>query len=224
MSSSSKFIVLLLVASISRLSFAGDAILFNDPSLIGFRNGSAVSGFYDSRNAKFSCSFLFVEDGGGSSGVSVEDYIDTPLLTFVLGGLSPEFQNRNKVFDIKGILYRRDSEWVIQTEIGQAGCENATGVFTFGPKDFRSTTYHVVREVPAIGIRIVKGKAAFYDNRDGKFVARKSYLVEGDGVIVMKNQGDFSYIRYVGTGPKFDGRVTFGWVHARDLVDPFPPK
>ncbi|MCR4467490.1 hypothetical protein [Burkholderia sp. SCN-KJ] len=224
MSSSSKFIVFLFVASISRLSFAGEAILFNDPSLIGFRDGRAISGFYDSENEKFSCSFLFVEGGDRSSSVSVEGYVDTPLLTFVLGELSPEFQNRNKVFDIKGILYRRDSEWVIQTEVGQAGCENATGVFAFGPKDFRSVTYHVIREVPAIGIRIVKGKAAFYDNRDGKFVARKSYLVEGDGVIVMKNQGDFSYIRYVGAGPKFEGRVTFGWVRTRDLVNPFPRK
>ncbi|WP_152608034.1 hypothetical protein [Burkholderia sp. A9] len=224
MSSSSKFIVPLFFASISRLSFAGEAILFNDPSLIGFRNGRAISGFYDSGNEKFSCSFLFVENGDRPSSVSVEGYVDTPLLTFVLGELSPEFRNRNKAFDIKGILYRRDSEWVIQTEIGQAGCENATGVFAFGPKDFRSVTYHVIREFPAIGIRIVKGEAVFYDNRDGKFMARKSYLVEGDGVIVMKNQGDFSYIRYVGAGPKFKGRVTFGWVRTRDLVDPFPKK
>ncbi len=223
MNNSSKSIALLFVASLSSsLSFAGEAIIFDHPGLIGFHDGSSVSGFYDSRNAKFSCSFLFAEDRGKSDAKDVDDYIATPLLTFVLGEKSPSFANRNKAFDIKANLYRRDDEWVIQTEAGQAGCENAAGTFTFGPKDYRSVSYRVTQQVPAIGIRIAKRKTIFYDNRDGKFVARKSYLVYGDGVVALKTQGDFSYIRYVGAGPRGEGRITFGWVRTADLVDPFP--
>ncbi|WP_124619358.1 hypothetical protein [Burkholderia contaminans] len=223
MNNSSKRIALFFLVSLSmRATFAGEAIIFDHPGLIGFRNGSSVSGLYDSRNAKFSCSFLFTEDRGKSRSANIGDYIDTPLLTFVLGEKSPIFANRDKTFDIKANLYRRDDEWVIQTESGQAGCENATGTFIFDPKDYRSVTYRVTQEVPAIGIRIARSKTTLYDNRDGKFVARKSYLVYGDGVVSLKTQGDFSYIRYVGTGPKFEGRVTFGWVRTGDLTDPFP--
>ncbi|WP_321782029.1 hypothetical protein [Burkholderia pyrrocinia] len=223
MTNSSKLIVLCLLTFLStRFALAGEAIIFNDTRLIGFRDGTTISGLYDSRNAKFSCSFLFVEDSNRSKAANVDDYTDTPLLTFVLGENSPEFSKRNKTFDIEADLYRRDNEWVMQTKSAQAGCENATGTFTFDLKDFRAVTYYAIKEVPAIGIRIVKSKAPFFDNHDGNFVAKKSYLVDGDGVVVLKTQGDFSYIRYVGTGPKFEGRVTFGWVHTRDLVDPFP--
>ncbi|AJY04961.1 hypothetical protein SB768_24345 [Burkholderia sp. SIMBA_043] len=223
MNNSSKFIALLFVTSLSvPLSFAGEAIIFDQPGLVGFRDGSSVSGFYDSRNAKFSCSFLFAEDGGKSDAKDVDGYAATSLLTFIMGEKSPSFSSRNKAFDIRATLYRRDDEWVIQTEAGQAGCENATGTFTFGPKDYRSVSYRVTQQVPAIGIRIAKSKTLFYDNRDGRFFARKSYLVYGDGVVVLKTQGDFSYIRYVGAGPRGEGRVTFGWVRTADLVDPFP--
>ncbi|WP_175958552.1 hypothetical protein [Burkholderia sp. BCC0405] len=223
MNNSNKSVALFFVAWLSTSpSFAGEAIIFDQPGLIGFRDGSSVSGFYDSRNAKFSCSFLFTEDRDKSNAENVGDYIATPLLTFVLGEKSPNFVKRNKAFDIKANLYRRDDEWVIQTQTGQAGCENATGVFAFSPKDYRSVSYRVTQQVPAIGIRIAKSKTIFYDDRNGKFVARKSYLVYGDGVVALKTQGEFSYIRYVGTGPRFEGRVTFGWVRTEDLVDPFP--
>lgn len=223
MNNSSKFIAFFLLAFLSiRFAAAGEAIIFDKPGLIGFRDGKTISGLYDSRNAKFSCSFLFIEDSASSKTANVDDYTDTPLLTFVLGEDSPEFSNRNKTFDIKADLYRRDNEWTIQTKSAQAGCENATGTFIFDLKDFRAVTYYVTEEVPAIGIRIVKSKAPFFVNHDGNFVAKKSYLVDGDGVVVLKTQGDFSYVRYVGTGPKFEGRVTFGWVHTRNLVDPFP--
>ncbi|WP_175713503.1 hypothetical protein [Burkholderia ambifaria] len=223
MKNSNKSVALFFVASLlMQSSFAGEAIIFDQPGLIGFRDGNSVSGLYDSRNATFSCSFLFMEDRGKPDAENVGDYIATPLLTFVLGEKSPSFVSRNKTFDIKANLYRRDDEWVIQTQAGQAGCENTTGTFTFSPKDYRSVSYRVTQQVPAIGIRIAKSKTILYDNHTGKFVARKSYLVYGDGVVELKTQGEFSYIRYVGTGPRFEGRVTFGWVRTGDLVDPFP--
>ncbi|WP_193101930.1 hypothetical protein [Burkholderia sp. Z1] len=223
MSNLSKFVVLGLVAIfLPRFALAGEAIIFNEPSLIGFRDGEVISGVYDSRNEKFSCSFLFAEDTGEKKTANVDGYTETPILTFVIGEKSPEFSDRDKVFDIKADLYRRDNEWVIQTRSAQAGCENATGTFVFDLKDFRAVTYYVTKEVPAIGIRIVKGKAVFFDNHNGNFLAKKSYLVDRDAVVVLKAQGEYSYIRYVGTGPKFEGRVTFGWLRSKDLVDPFP--
>ncbi|MGS0897243.1 hypothetical protein ACVBGC_32650 [Burkholderia stagnalis] len=204
--------------------YAGEALIFSDSSLIGFRDGKHISGIYDSRNAKFSCSFLFTEDRDAAKAANVDDYTDTPILTYILGDKSPEFANRDKAFDIKGDLYRRDNEWIIRTKAGQAGCENATGTFMFDIKDFQAVTYYVTKEVPATGIRIAKSKTFFYDNHDGNFIEKKSYLVYGDAVVELKSQGDYSYVRYVGTGPKLDGRVTFGWLHTKDLVDPFPSK
>nr|WKF55912.1 hypothetical protein HUO10_000356 [Paraburkholderia busanensis] len=204
--------------------FAGNALIFNDSGLIGFREGRAVFGIYDSRNATFSCRFLFIEDRDAPKKSNVENYTDTSLLTYVLSEKSFEFSNRNKLFDISADLYRRDNEWVIQKKSGQAGCENSAGTFTFGLKDLQSVTYYVTQEMPAIGIRIVSGKTRFYDIRGGNFVPEKSYLVDGDAVVELKTKGDYSYIRYVGMKPTAEGHVTFGWLRTNALVDPFPSK
>ena len=217
------FIVILLL----RISatYAGQAIIFDNPNLIGFRNGEAVSGFYDAENKKFSCLFLFFQDRKESKAVSVKGYTNTKLLTFTPSEDSFEFSNRNRTYDIDGSLYRRENEWIIRTTSAQAGCENAMGTFTFDPDDFRAASYYVEQELPAIGIRLIKNRSNFYDFRGGKFVARKGYLTKWNGVVILRTLDQFSFVRFVDPRANVEnpGRVTTGWVRSADLANPFPP-
>ncbi|MBB5408624.1 hypothetical protein HDG34_002561 [Paraburkholderia sp. HC6.4b] len=205
--------------------FAGEAILFDDPSLVGYREGGRIYGFYDAENEKFSCSFLFFQDDKGSHSLDIDGYTDTKLLTFVPGNGSFKFSNRDKSFDIRGDLYRNGNEWVIKTSSGQAGCENATGGFIFDLGSMEAAKYYAVKKIPAIGIRLVNGKSSLYDYRDGKFLAKKSYLTKWNVVVILETHNQFSLVRFA--DPRLNvesyGRVTTGWVHTSDLVNPFPP-
>lgn len=202
---------------------AGEAVIFDDPGLVGYRNNGPIYGSYSAENEKFSCSFLFLQN---TSQIFPDhgDYTDTKLLTFVPSDHSFEFSNRDKSFDINGDLYRNEDEWVIQTSSGQAGCENATGGFTFDVGSEEASRFHIKGKIPAIGIRIVKRKSYLYNYRDGYFLARKSYLAKWNVVVALKSSREFSLVRF--TDPRLDvesyGRVTIGWVHTADLVDPFP--
>lgn len=112
---------------VSVSGFAGEAIFFDDPGLVGYRDHGRIYGFYGAENKKFSCAFFFFQDESGLNRPDVNGYADTGLLTFVPGDNSFEFSDRDKLFDIKGDLYRSEDEWVIKTSTGQAGCENSTG-------------------------------------------------------------------------------------------------
>jgi hypothetical protein len=94
----------------------------------------------------------------------------------------------------------------------------------FDRRSLSARTYTITGEFPAIGIRLVKGKSHFYDYKNGNYVARKGYLTKWDGVVQIKTQGNFSYVRFV--DPRADaktfGKVTTGWIHSSDLVNPFP--
>jgi hypothetical protein len=220
-----KLIVWLTVFLLSvPATYAGEAIIFDDPALIGFRNVEAISGFYDAENQKFSCSFLFLQKGREVKAASASGYAETKLLTFTPSENAFEFSNRDREYDIDGNLYRRENEWIIRTATAQAGCENAMGTFTFDHNDFRATSYYVTQEIPAIGIRLVKKKSNFYDRQDGKFVARKGYLTKWNGVVILRTLDQFSFVRFVDprTNVENAGRVTTGWVRSADLVNPFP--
>nr|WKF55909.1 hypothetical protein HUO10_000353 [Paraburkholderia busanensis] len=204
-------------------AFAGSALLFQDPYLLAYKDSDKITGIYSSIGSVRSCYFLFYgslnkehPDNNGYSASEIE--------TFLPGEKILDFENRDRAFDISGKLYRDDDGWVIRTTHPQAGCASAQGVFEFDPPDFRAKNYEIKSTVPAMGIRIVKSKSFFYDLKDEKFVPRKGYLTKWNGVVVLKISRDFSYVRYVDTGPKFDGRVTFGWLRSNDLVDPFPVK
>lgn len=224
MTSLNKFIVFLaLNLCVSVSGFAGEAILFDDPGLIGYRNDGRIYGFYGAVNSKFSCMFFFFQDEN-SSRPSINGYTDTGLLTFVPSEKSFEFSDRDKTFDINGDLYRSGDEWVIKTSTGQAGCENSTGGFIFNLGSLQAARYYVVKKIPAIGIRLVIRKSYLYDFHDEIFSARKSYLTKWNAVVVVEARGQFSLIRF--SDPRLNaksyGKVTTGWIHSEDLVDPFP--
>lgn len=94
MTNSNKFVaILFLLAQIISSAHAGQAIIFTDPSLIGFRSGEEVSGFYDLENKKFSCSFLFFKNGKELKSIDVRGYTVTKLFTFVPSENSLNFAN-----------------------------------------------------------------------------------------------------------------------------------
>ncbi|MFP6561189.1 hypothetical protein WJ542_23210 [Paraburkholderia sp. B3] len=206
--------------------FAGEAILFDDPSLIAYRDDGRIYGLYDAQNEKFSCNFLFFEKSDGTSNSVIDGYTDTKLLTFIPDGDSFEFSNRDRDFDIDGDLYRREDEWIIRTSSGQAGCENSAGGFIFKLGSMEAIKYHIARKFSSSGIRIVRSKTLLYDRRGKEFFTRRGYLAKWNAVVVLESQKQYSLIRF--SDPRLNvesyGRVTTGWVHTSDLVNPLPPE
>ncbi|WP_128841563.1 hypothetical protein [Burkholderia catarinensis] len=206
---------------VSSAAFAGSAVLFQQPYLLAFVSSNHVSGIYSRIGENGSCYFLFYGDLDKKY-PDRANYSTFKINTFLSGDKLLDFSNRDKDYDIDGYLYKKDEGWVIRTVSPQAGCSSAQGIFSADPPDIAAKEFFTSNEIPAVGIRLVTNKSSFYALKGSEFIAKNSYLVNGDAVVVLKVRGEFSYIRYVDTGPKFDGRVTFGWLRSKDLVDPFP--
>nr|WP_322031270.1 hypothetical protein [Paraburkholderia sp. J76] len=221
-----KILMCAIVILAEHSAIAGEAIFFNQGNLIAYRENGTVEGFYDSENEKFSCYFLFSQYPGDKSNSSgIGGYSSTKILTFVPGDVSLNFSARFKEFDIDGFIYRKGGDWVVKTTRPQAGCANAMGVFEFDPSQEGAESYYVSDTAPAIGIRLVNLKTGLFDLKDGKFSLRKGYLTKGDGVVVLKTYEQFSYVRYYNPhmNTRNAAKVTTGWIHSADLVNPFPP-
>ncbi|WP_460901022.1 hypothetical protein [Paraburkholderia jirisanensis] len=208
----------------SALANAGEAIIFDDPSLTGYKEGNVISGMHALRSGRFSCIFLFIQKESSPTSIDKDGFSDTKIITFTPGSKSFLFENREKMFDIDGNLYRRDGDWIIKTVEGQAGCESSAGSFMSDRYSANATTYSLSHTIPAKGIRLVKAKSNFYRYNNGKYKILKQYLTKWNGVVLIKTQDDFSYVRFVDAraDEKTFGRVTTGWIHSNDLVNPFP--
>ncbi|MEI7294794.1 hypothetical protein WCQ02_21845 [Paraburkholderia tropica] len=206
-------------------TIAGQAMIFDNPGLIVYKDGNRIYGFYDAETKRFSCYFLFFQNSSGTLKSDVEGYSRISLMTFVPhDGASLIFESRDKFFDIRGALYRNESEWIIHTDQGQAGCENAAGGFIFEPSDLAASRFNVESSIDSIGVRMVKRKTYFFDRENSKFFKRSSYLTRMNSVVVIQNQGPYSQVRF--SDPRLYaqsyGRVTVGWVRSDDLINPFP--
>jgi hypothetical protein len=221
-----KFVVFVLCSLYMQISWAaGEAVIFDRSELIAFDENNVIAGYYNAQGDRKSCLFLFAQVDQKMKGETESPYSEVKILTFVPGEDNFAYQNRDKMFDISGALYRRDETWLIRTDEEQAGCENALGEFTTYPRGkVGGEIFSMQKRVPAIGIRLVSRKSYFYDLRDGKFVARKGYLTKWNGVIVLDTHEQFSYVRFADSRVNVVGsaRVTTGWVHSTDLVNPFP--
>lgn len=217
----SKKLLFATVLTVSGSVFAGSAVLFQQPYLIAFVNSNRVTGIYSRIGEAGSCYFLFYGVFGKNYPDKM-DYSTFKINTFLSGDSSLDFASRDKDYDIDGYLYKKDEGWVLRTVSPQAGCSSAQGIFSADPPDISATEFFISSEIPALGIRLVKKRSTLHELKGGEFIVKKSYLVSGDAVVVLKVRGEFSYIRYVNTGPKFEGRITFGWLRSKDLIDPFP--
>jgi hypothetical protein len=59
-----------------------------------------------------------------------------------------------------------------------------------------------------LGKTVISAKAYFYDNA---FKQRKSYVIKGDKLEIVKEQGDYSFVRYKGK------KTVEGWIKKEDL-------
>ncbi|MFL9966230.1 hypothetical protein PQR02_35570 [Paraburkholderia sediminicola] len=152
-------------------------------------------------------------------------YKDTELLTFVQSENRPLFTQRDRDFDVSGVLYSDGDRWVLQTDTEQAGCGNAMGGFGFPPSDRSINNFFVEKRIQAIGIRTVIRKSYLHDKTTTSFSRRKAYLTASDNVLVLQERDGFSYVRF--SDPRsyaaHPGALTLGWLRSADLVNPFPP-
>lgn len=224
MSSLNKIIASAFFLIFIRHACAAEAIIFDNPNFVVIDLNGSLMGFYDARDVKSSCSFLFSQVGSAIKRAQ-SPYSEEKIITFVPGSSSLVFSRRDRKFDIFGALYRRDETWFVRTDTGQAGCENALGEFVFYPRDkVGGAIFDVVERIRAKEIRLVQHQSFFYDLRAGEYVSRKTYLTRGNAVVVLKTRDKFSYVRFA--DPRVNvsnpGRVTTGWIRTDDLVDPFP--
>ncbi|REE19213.1 hypothetical protein B0G71_2288 [Paraburkholderia sp. BL27I4N3] len=220
-----KGLLLFFASFVASHAWAANVLIFDSPNLIGVDDNGFLSGFYSANNGKTSCFYLFVQRHTERNLPDSGEYSAREILTFTPQDRSFLFGDRNKDYDIGGYLYGRGDTMIIRTSKTQAGCGNAMGAFEFGPEESGAFPYTVEKRIPAIGIRLIKNRSLFYDYKDGKFVARKGYLTKWDGVVVLRTRDRFSYVRFADPGANVadPGRVTTGWIHSADLVNPFPP-
>ncbi|WP_434112961.1 hypothetical protein [Paraburkholderia caffeinilytica] len=221
-----KVVALVLCLFFAQFAWGSEGIIFDNQALVVVNANGVLTGYYDAEDDKRSCSFLFVQVGNEVKQHAQSPYSEVRILTFVSRVSDFTFAGRDRSFDIDGVLYKRDATWLIRTDVGQAGCENALGAFVSYPRDkVGGEIFAVQKRIPATGIRLANRKSFFYDLRAGEFVARKGYLSKRDGVIVLQTRDQFSYVRFA--DPRVNvanpGRVTTGWVRTADLVNPFPP-
>lgn len=216
---------ILFVCYFSFSSMAGTALIFDSPNLLALEQGGGMVGFYAARNEKFSCDFLFFSNQDGRRHQAVIGYRETELLAFIQSGKRMIFAQRDRDFDVSGVLYRDGDRWVLQTDVEPAGCGNAMGGFGFAPSTRSINNFYVEKRIRAVGIRTVIRKSYLHEKTATSFSRRKAYLTASDNVLVLQERDGFSYVRF--SDPRSyvanPGAVTLGWVRSTDLVNPFPP-
>jgi hypothetical protein len=214
-----------LLCVISAHAMAGTALIFDSPNLVVYKQKSNVFGFYAAENEKFSCDFLFVSNHDGKQHPAAAGYNPTELLTFVQSDGKYLYDQRDPDFDVRGVAYTTENEWILHTDIEQAGCGNAMGIFSFSAPDAPAFRYYITKKIQAVGVRTVTRKSFIYDKRSGTPIRIKGYVTNGDNVLVIHEKNGFSYIRFFDpkTYVNDPGKATYGWVHSTDLVNPFPP-
>ncbi|WP_321929961.1 hypothetical protein [Paraburkholderia guartelaensis] len=222
----SKSVILLLLTILSNYASAGNLIIFDDPGVVAYESGGRVSGFYREDDDRRSCYFLFYQDDEKSSNELMDGYSRQKINTF---GLNYEenrfaFDDRPGNSDISGYIYKKDSAWVISTDEEPGGCGFEVGGFMHLPQDQSTNTYTAKKSIPAIGVRVVNKKTYFYDKSGEDFARRSGYLTPGDAVVILQQNGAFSFVRF--SDPRSDkatyGKLTTGWMRSIDLVNPFP--
>ena len=88
------------------------------------------------------------------------------------------------------------------------------------PEDERkSNTFKVTKKFNGLAIKILDNKHYIYREINNSFVEQKSYLVNGDIVIVLAEKGEYSFVQY--TNP-MTTKITKGWIKSQSIVSPFP--
>ncbi|REE23499.1 hypothetical protein B0G71_6755 [Paraburkholderia sp. BL27I4N3] len=197
---------------------ASDLLIFDSSNLIALKSSRNLLGYYAADDRNTSCAFYFYGSNDKPGKVENGTYRTTEIKTFVLAGKNYRYENRSRDFDIQGEIFVKGKEWVIRTSKNQAGCNNSTGVFRYTPLDREAARYAVKNVLPALSIKVVKGKT-FFKNNDASLVKNRGFLVAGNVVAVLRESGNYSYVRF---SHPATGTVTSGWIKTSDLQEPFP--
>ncbi len=205
------FFVGALLILVSKLAFANTLLTFDNSHLVALKSSKGLVGYFNIEHQvlNFSCSFLFKETNRQTDSMVAINSFPIDLKGFT---------NRNKDDDIPGRIYISKGEWIVQTDEPHAGCGGAVGSFKEGPNDEYPTRYSIVRQIPAIGIRLVLNKTGLRNKNGNNITERKGYLIKGDVVAAIEIEGELTRIRYVHPAT---GKVTIAWVESSDLIDPF---
>lgn len=166
-------------------------------------------GYYAQDVPNFSCRFLIYGDDASSK--------DVRILTYYTRST---FGTRETESDIPGQAREINGDsWLITTKENQGGCGGATGSFLENENSNRAAVFKIAKKYFGMGIRIITKKSQFHAHVDSGFPVRKGYAVEGDVVVVLKQDSAFSLVQY--TNPS-NGSTTSGWIETKNLANPFP--
>jgi hypothetical protein len=212
------FVIIILAGSMS--AFAGTLLIFDNPRLVALESDGEIVGYYGTHDRISSCGFFFstIKEEGHSS--ELNRLLPRPIETHVLAGPVYDYSHRDSLFDIPGKLFQGPQGWMLQTSETQAGCNNASGTFKYGPDDLRAAWYFPVKKMPAMNIRVIGRRTFLYVLRGGKLSATKFFLTGGSAVVIIDRRQWFSNVRFVHPST---GKIAIGWVHTADLLNPFPP-
>jgi hypothetical protein len=218
------FIKILLVAAlVTRVGFSYGAAanIYDDKNMVTVRSGDQIIGYYASAEDRFSCIFFFFTKSKYKPRKSQDNYsiVDIETFIFDIDSGNYDYAHRVRGFDISGVLYLHENNFILKTARPQAGCMGSAGMFRNSPGERGVIQYNLVNQIPAIGIRLVDKKTYLY--RKGDLRERVGYLVQGDIILLVKENLGSSYVRYINPNADSD-RISAGWVDSNNLVDPFP--
>ncbi|ASL42668.1 hypothetical protein bAD24_I04205 [Burkholderia sp. AD24] len=218
----------MVVFSIS-ICFCADAatlITFSAPELVVIQNGGEISGFWGSTGNGFSCKFLFNSTGPRTASGQFQPQ---SVQAFSFAGHNYQYSQRLKDADTTGTIYVDGDQWALQLADEPPGCGSGSGSFVSPPvfPDGKLGPRYVASgSMPAVGIRVVSEKADLYDKVGDTYRKRKSYLVNGDMVVILSDDSNYARVRYV--NPLYSAstytKPVIAWVQKKELIDPFQKK
>jgi hypothetical protein len=218
--------VALLVLVPAKVLFAGEITEYDNLNFITYQSGKNIKGYYRAINGIFSCQFMFMADQDLKSRDET-GVVKVPIKTFdfVPHKNAYSYGARDPRSDITGELYLYKGELALKTDSPHGGCRSSAGFFGAEPGERGASRFSATKTYPSLGIGVVARKSFLYENPgNGK---QRSYVTAGDYVTLIRNANGFTYVRFVNPDMQIDDddkrKVTTGWVHSSDLMNPFPP-
>jgi hypothetical protein len=205
-------------------AISAEAFIFDNPFLVAMHSGNSIYGYYDSRDERFSCSFLFSGIGKIKKiNEKFSNQIDIETYSFDFQRTSFAYKDRDKLFDVSGDLFIRSGKWVIRTKKPQGACNGIGADFGKAPDDPAVTQFSVEKQIDVIGIGIASKKTFFY--RKPGAGKENRFLLRGDIALIISKHGDYTYVRFANPNTVSSTRdpVITGWIRSADLKNPLPP-
>jgi hypothetical protein len=193
-------------------SNAASLYIFDTPLIYAIKKNGKIFGYYSSSGRDSQCQFLFRQVGNKKN-------TSFPILAY-----ETDNANLGEAQEIKsnGRIYIEGNQWTIQMgDEHLSGCsyKSVFPDFSPSPKDNGANKFKVIEIVPAQSIKILKDKHVLHDQINGTYKASKAHLTDGDIVTVLKEERNFSLVRY--TNPDTT-QIIQGWIKSNCLINPFP--